>query len=118
MNSRQRFFKLLVLMVAAVFPAWGGLLAAQEKAWVGENVLNTKPAREIRFGDRIGDKEIYYKFTGIWPYTVRAEKDGWLRIHDRIHEGWVDKADFVLARDAIAYFSRRVDANPADTFAL
>ena len=96
MNSWQRFFKPLVLMVAVVFPAWGGRLAAQEKTWVGENVLNTKPARDIRFGDRIGDKEISYKFTGIWPYTVRAEKDGWLRIHDRIHEGWALKEDFVL----------------------
>jgi tetratricopeptide (TPR) repeat protein len=77
-----------------------------------------KPARDIRFGDRIGDKEIPYKFTGIWPFTVRAEKDGWLRIHDRVHEGWALKEDFVLARDAIDYFSRRIDANPADYFAL
>jgi tetratricopeptide (TPR) repeat protein len=118
MNSWQRFFKPLVLMVAVVFPARGGRLAAQEKSWVGENVLNTKPARDIRFGDRIGDEEIKYQFTGIWPFTVRAEKDGWLRIHDRIHEGWALKKDFVLARDAIDYFSRRIDANPDDSFAL
>jgi len=29
----------------------------------------------------------------------------------------VDKADFVLARDALDYFARRIEANPRDIFA-
>lgn len=119
MNPWQRFVQPLVLTAAVVlFPASGGRLAAQEKSWIGESVLHTKPPKDIRFGDRVGDKEVAYPFSGIWPFQVRGEKDGWLRIHDRRHEGWVDKADFVLAREAIAYFSRRLEANPKDSFAL
>jgi hypothetical protein len=64
-------------------------------------VFHTKPPKDIKFGDRVGDKEVVYAFSGIWPFLVRDDKDGWLRMHDRRHEGWVDKADFVLAREAI-----------------
>ena len=119
MSTWQRFVKALVLTAAVVFPtSYEARLPAQEKSWVGESVLHTKPSKDIKFGDRVGDKQVDYVFSGIWPFTVREEKDGWLRIHDRRHEGWVDKADFVLAREALAYFSRRVEANPKDVFSL
>ncbi|MBI3860936.1 MAG: tetratricopeptide repeat protein [Planctomycetia bacterium] len=119
MKIRRRFVKPFVLTaVVLVLPAFGGWLSAQEKSWVGETVLHTRAPKDIRFLDRVGDKEVEMPFSGIWPFQVRAEKAGWLRIHDRRHEGWVKKTDFVLARDAIGYFSRRIDANSQDTFAL
>lgn len=120
MHIWHRFVKTFVLTVAVVvFPApCDGRLAAQENSWVGESVLHIRPPKDIRFVDRVGDTETEYPFSGIWPFQVRAEKDGWLRIHDRHHEGWVIKTDFVLAREAIEYFSRRIEANPEDTFAL
>jgi tetratricopeptide (TPR) repeat protein len=109
-------------MLAPFFAAFvlGGvhLANAQDKGWVGENVLHTKPAKDIKFGDRLGDKQIYYTFSGVWPFKVREDKDGWLRIHDGKHEGWVDKADFVLAKEAYDYFNRRIQNNPKDSFAL
>jgi tetratricopeptide (TPR) repeat protein len=117
---------LAALLCAGVAAAWlvaparaaNSATVQKDKSWVGESVLNTKPHKEIRFGDRKGDIEVVYSFSGHFPYQVREEKDGWLRIHDRIHEGWVLKTDFVLARDAIDYFTRRIDANPKDGFAL
>jgi tetratricopeptide (TPR) repeat protein len=120
MHAWHRSLQALVLTAAlVVFPAaFGGQLAAQEKSWVGASVLHTKPPKDIKFVDRVGNKEVVYPFSGIWPFQVRAEKDGWLRLHDRHHEGWVQKADFVLAREAIDYFSRIIEANPKDTFAL
>src|SRR5947207_11359584 len=78
MITWQRFGKRLVLLAAvAVFPACGTRLAAQEKTWVGETVLQTKPHKDIRFVDRMGDKVVEYAFSGIWPFLVRDEKDGW-----------------------------------------
>jgi tetratricopeptide (TPR) repeat protein len=120
MNTRQRFVKPLVLTAALlIFPDPCGIrLFAQEKSWVGESVLHTRPAKDIRFVDRVDDKEVAYPFSGIWPFLVRDDREGWLRLHDRRHEGWVDKADFVLAREALPYFTRRVEANPKDIFAL
>ena len=41
-----------------------------------------------------------------------------MRIHDGNREGWVDKAAFVPKRDAPAYFDRRVQSDPIDTWAL
>ena len=108
----------LVLMIAAAALFDGtASRAADEKSWVGENVLPTKPSKEIKFGDRVNEKQIDYSFAGRWPIKVRGERDGWLRIHDGNHEGWVDKADFVLSREAPAYFDRRVQANPRDIWA-
>src|SRR6185369_12586607 len=119
MATRLRLCKALALAtVVVLFPALNGPLMAQKKNWVGETVLHTKPPKDIRFVDRVGEKEQKYSFSGIWPFQVRDERDGWLRIHDRRNEGWVNKADFVLAREAIAYFTRRIEANPKDAFAV
>lgn len=115
MNSKRR----LALVAMTLF----GLIAvrsalAQDKAWVGQSVLHTKPASQIKFGDRVGDKQEFFPFSGRWPFVVREEKEGWLRLFDGRREGWVDKADFVLASESFAYFDGRVRANPKDTFAL
>ena len=113
MKALLRIALLVALTVAVALSA-----GAQEKSWVGELVQYTKPSASIRFGDRVGDKRVDFPFSGIMPIKVRAERDGQMRIHDGIREGWVDKADFVLVRDAAAYFERRVRANPKDAFAL
>lgn len=107
-----------MLVLTGACAALGAHSADQAKSWVGETVLHTRPAKDIKFGDRVGDKQVYYPFSGRWPFKVREEKDGWLRIHDSRHEGWVDKADFVLARESFAYFDGRIRANPKDAFAL
>jgi hypothetical protein len=33
-------------------------------------------------------------------FKVSDEREGWLRIFDGYRDGWADKADFVLERDA------------------
>lgn len=116
MNACNRSIVALVLTMGSVMG--GAMGAGQEKSWVGESVLPTKPAKEIKFGDRNDDKQVYYSFSGRWPFKVREDKEGWLRLHDGRREGWVDKTDFVLAREAFGYFDRRVQANAKDGFAL
>lgn len=111
-------YVMFVLVLGTVIALQCAQAADQDKPWVGENVLPTKPAKDIKFGDRVGDRQVYFPFSGRWPFKVREEKDGWLRIHDGRREGWVDKADFVLARESFAYFDGRVQANAKDEFAL
>jgi len=62
----------------------------------------------------VNGKLVYFPFSGTIPLIVRNEREGWLRIHDGHREGWVHKSDFVLARDAWAYFHAREQANPRD----
>ena len=121
--NRHRLFLLLGLTTAVV----GAVPApAQEKAatgekatsWVGEAVLYTKPIKDIKFIKGVDGKEIDSAFSGLLPIKVREDRDGKLRIHDGHREGWVDKADFVLAHEAPAYFDKHVQADPKDTFAL
>jgi hypothetical protein len=75
-------------------------------------------AKEITFGDNADGKQVNFPFSGLMPITVRDDREGWIRIHDGKREGWADKSQFVLVRDALAYFHRRIQANPKDTLAL
>ena len=111
------YLPLRSLIVVAVPALMTAHAEAQDKSWSGEQVLHTRPANQIKFGDRVGDKQVYFPFSGRWPFKVREEKEGWLRLHDGLHEGWADKADFILVKDALDYFDARVAANPRDTFA-
>lgn len=80
-------------------------------------MVGTKPRNDIRFGAWVNDKYEEFPFRGIYPITVCDEKEGWLRIFDGHREAWAQKADFVLSRDAPAYFTDRVRANPSDAWA-
>ncbi|HWY86048.1 MAG TPA: tetratricopeptide repeat protein [Gemmataceae bacterium] len=114
MNTRARF----LLLIAGTWVFQGTSTAFAQAAWIGESVVYTKPSRDVKFGDVVEGKQVYFPFSGIMPIKVRDDREGWLRIFDGDREGWVPKADFVLVRDAPAYFNRRVHADPRDTFAL
>jgi tetratricopeptide (TPR) repeat protein len=85
--------------------------------WKGEKVVGKKWPKDIKFGDIVDGKQVYFEFRGIYPITVREDRDGWLRIFDGHKEGWADKDDFLLSRDATAYFTTRINANAQDEFA-
>src|SRR6478672_7768363 len=103
----------MLALVAAASPS-----VAQGTSWKGEEVLPVKSAKEIRIGDTINGRDVYFPYDPVaLAAVVRDEKEGWLRLYDGHREGWVDKADFVLVRDAPAYFHRRVVANPSDRWA-
>jgi lipoprotein NlpI len=91
--------------------------AGDTSSWKGELVVGKRPPSKITFGDHVGDKEVFFKFKGDYPIKVRDERDGWLRLFDGHREGWADKDQFVLSRDATAYFTDRIKADPSDIFA-
>ena len=105
---------LLIMLVAET----GSRIAAEEKSWVGKSVVYTKPYKDIKFGDRVNGEQVWFSFSGRLPLRVREDRKGMLRIHDGQREAWANKADFVLVRDAPAYFHKRVQDNPRDTWAL
>ena len=91
---------------------------ARDQSWKGQMVMYTKDPKDIKFGDRVDGKQIYFPFSGAIPTQVRDEREGWLRIYDGQQEGWADKADFVLARDAPAFFHKLVQDDPNNFPAL
>ena len=109
----SRAFALLATMLCVNFAT-----AAEDGSWTGENVLPTHPSKEITLAGIGGNKPQNYPLSGPWPFRVREEKNGRLRIFDGTHEGWADKSNFVLPRDAVEYFTRRLATKPSDTFAL
>ncbi|HLX63146.1 MAG TPA: tetratricopeptide repeat protein [Planctomycetota bacterium] len=95
-----------------------GVSAFAADNWTNEMVLPVKQNQEIGFIHQVNGKDEVIPFTGPWPFKVREDRGGKLRLFDGTHEGWVDKSDFVLSRDGVEYFTRRIDADPNDTFAL
>ncbi len=112
-KHRSVLLGVAIAVLVASSPAGG-----QERSWKGEPVMPTKRAKEITFGDYVDGKQVYFQFANLVRFIVRDDREGWIRIHDGWHEGWADKSQFVLVRDAPAYFHRRVQANPKDTWAL
>ena len=72
---------------------------------------------EPEFRGCLRARVLQYRFSRQWPIKVRDERDSQLRIHDGHHEGWVAKTDFAIAKDAPAYFNRRIQTNPNDAWA-
>jgi tetratricopeptide (TPR) repeat protein len=90
----------------------------QERSWVSQEILPTKPTKEIKFTDRIDGQLVHFPFAAYLPVFVKEERQGWLRIGSGRHrEAWVAKADFVLALDAPDYCQLRIQANPKDAWA-
>src|SRR5260221_14233162 len=108
-----------ILFITVISLAFASSLGADEdaKSWLRKTVLPTKPSEVIRFGDWVDGKQVYFPLKTV-DLSVREVRDGWVRIHDGIREGWVDKSDVILMDDGPAYFHRRVQANPKDSWAL
>ena len=87
----------------------------EKGGWYGKDVLPKKPLKEIRIGDWVDGKAIYWQPHSLRDNTVREDRGGFLRVHDGRREGWVDKDDFVTLEDASAYFDKLVTANPKDS---
>jgi tetratricopeptide (TPR) repeat protein len=107
----------MVLVVASV-AAVGLPATAQEESWIGQFVMGTAPAGEIRIRVRDGRRQVSFPISLRIVLHVRDESDDSALVHDGQREGWADKKDLVLVRDAVAYFHRRVRADPQDEFAL
>ncbi len=73
---------LLLNIAASLGIATAARSAAEEKSWKGESIVNTMPAKEIKFGDTRDGKQVYFPFSGQLPIIVRDDRDGKLRLHD------------------------------------
>ncbi len=114
----HRRIRSMILLAAAIGFGIVSTGAADDKSWVGQNVLPTKRSKEIAFWEKVGDKETRFRYSGLTPVKVREEREGLIRFHDGHREGWASKSDFVPVREAPEYFNRRIETNPHDFWAL
>ena len=89
-----------------------------DDSWVGKKVLPTKDRQQNPIW-RL-DRWQTGVFSPGGPPGLHGSRrsKGWLRLFHGHREGWVEKADFILALDAPGYFNDRVKHNPNDTWAL
>ncbi|QEG31033.1 TPR repeat-containing protein YrrB [Gemmata obscuriglobus] len=86
----------------------------------GAKVLPKKRTWLVQFGDRDADgSQFLFPLSTNLPLEVRSDNgDGWVRIHDRVREGWVHKDDLVTKDEAPAHWDRELKADPENTHAL
>jgi tetratricopeptide (TPR) repeat protein len=87
------------------------------KSWVGKSITPIKPKKDITLEKSENGKLATFPLS-TYSIKVLEERNSKVRVHDGRREGWVDKSDFVLSRDAFEYFHSRVEANPKDSWAL
>jgi tetratricopeptide (TPR) repeat protein len=119
--ARRLFAFLLFGVLAAAAAADDPSKSAAPKSdgnWTGQTVLGKKPDERISFFDEVDGKRVPLVFRSVHPIRVRADRDGRLRLSNGAREGWVDKNDFLLSRDAPAYFTERLRINPKDSWSL
>jgi tetratricopeptide (TPR) repeat protein len=105
----------LMLAAACFVPAFA---IAQERNWSGERIVPIRPNSEIQFSIVVEGKKTGLSLNNLAAFTCREERAGYLRIHDGRREGWVPKADFVKASEAMDYFDAQLAANPSNSHAL
>jgi tetratricopeptide (TPR) repeat protein len=99
----------VVILLLLGTPLWA------EDSWVGEKVMQKKT--KVTFGDREGDKQIDFALE--WRvFPVLEERAGRLRLRgNNGREGWADKADFVLLRDAPAHYTDMIRKDESNSWA-
>ena len=89
---------------------------ADDKSWDGKRIVVKKAGLKISYtqpdGRRVESATLTESF-----YNVVKEQGGWLFLRHQGQEGWLLKTEAVLVEDAPAYFTERIQANPADTWA-
>ncbi|MFL5246110.1 MAG: tetratricopeptide repeat protein [Gemmataceae bacterium] len=115
MHSR---FMLILAMFATLFGLATACRADEDaKSWVGKSITPIKPKKDITLEKSENGKLATFQLS-TYSIKVLEERNSKVRVHDGRREGWVDKSDFVLSKDAFEYFHSRVEANPKDSWAL
>src|SRR5262249_18461879 len=107
-SSTVRHYLALLVLVGAL------TAAPPTTSLLGLPGMPCNPAKDIKFEERVDGHEFSYRFFGRGTMRVLDERQGQIRIFDGHREGWVNKADFVLATDALAYYDRLSKAHPDD----
>jgi tetratricopeptide (TPR) repeat protein len=91
-----------------------------DKTWLGKTVYPTKSPMYLDTSPEPNEQ-----FTKGGPalnmisYRVLAERPGFVQVKTREGQiGWLRKADLVTQEDAVAFFTKQVEANPKDTNGL
>src|SRR5262245_14271170 len=89
-----------------------GTIATAEDTWAGKRVMPKKTSAQIVFNAKIDNSGKAFKLADYAVLDVREHEEGQIRIFDGYHAGWSPKADFVLIKDAPAYWTARLKTNP------
>jgi tetratricopeptide (TPR) repeat protein len=97
---------------------WFAIPAFAQESWVGETIITKKAG--IKIGYTGGDgRQVYVGELTRLDYKVLADEGGWLKVNNgQGAEGWFDKTDAVLLKDALSYFTGKIQQNPKDADAF
>jgi Tfp pilus assembly protein PilF len=110
----RRLACLLVLLSLAVNP-----VVAQEDSWVGKTIITTRYGIKISQTNAKGEEVYIGELVDNLSYEVKGHKGNKLLVATgKGVQGWFDKADAVLTKDAVAHFTDELKKNPRDAGSL
>ncbi len=89
---------------------------ADPRSWVGTRVVPVRPGVKCVTTDAKGANIGSWEITDP-AVTVAAENGTWVHIRQGNRAGWCPRVDVVAADRAVAYFAKRTQADPTDTYA-
>jgi len=106
------------LAVAGVFLALGSILAAPAPTlpWTGKYVFVKKSGQWL-VDDPKKEQPRQIAVLGFVEYKGLADKDGWVKLQDRIFEGWIRKREVVVQEEGVAYFTSVIRDSAGDASA-
>src|SRR5207302_562334 len=105
-----------VLLVAGLFLP-SAAFADNDGSWAGQRIMTKKTGTTIGYTGPFG-RLVYVADLTDMVYTVLKDQEGWLDVRHRGVEGWLEKEQVILLKDAISYFSQRIRANDRDALAF
>lgn len=113
LHFRLRAGSLAALLLMVCIPQ----LKAGENSWVNKTILIKSPG--VKFGQTDDNgRQVYHGTLVYSDYVVVAERDGWLKVRQRGIDGWFDKREGILVDDAPRYFSKAIEKDAQDEWAL
>lgn len=114
---RARFAVSLGLVGSALLCLQKPALGRDDSSWAGQKVMPKTPALQIGHTDKDG-KQVYIARLTDFVYTVQQEEKAHILLHHKGASGWLLKTDAVPLKDAVAFFTTRIQANPKDDYAF
>jgi tetratricopeptide (TPR) repeat protein len=104
-----------IILLAVVLLCPCRLVIADESSWIGKTVLLTRPGVKLQAPQ---GQKIAPKTAGIardLMFGVLKDEDGRIQISSRRQLGWIARGDAVPFDQAVAFFTKKLTADPKDS---
>src|SRR5438270_6789041 len=103
-----------IMLVSFIVLCPSQMVLAADPSWQGKTILLTRPGVKLQAPE---GQKIAPKTAGVardLMFGVLKDEDGRLQISSRRQQGWIARGDAVPFDQAVAFFTKKLTADPKD----